>query len=96
MNTSKKSTLDQIPPNRAAGIIASLKSRGVPVSVTWDEDGVAIDAYVPSARAARMLAPLGRKAVGKFQAMPGNMVLISAIVTPRQVERMLAAALPTA
>jgi hypothetical protein len=43
-----------------------------------------------------MLKPLGRKAVGQFYGLPGNMVVVDAIVTYRQAERMLAAGRTTA
>lgn len=77
-----------------AAKIRKLQERGVPISLSLDNDGAVIDAYVTSAVAARMLAPLGRKAIGQFHVLPGNMVLIDAIVTAEMAVRMLAAARP--
>jgi len=54
------------------------------------EDGNAlIQCQVSSAVAAAMLAPLGRKAVGQFRALPGNMVEIDASVTLGTAVQML-------
>jgi hypothetical protein len=96
MKNAKQATVDQFPTDRAASIISRLKARGVRMSLIWDVDAAVIEAYVPSGQAARMLAPLGRWALGQFKAMPGNMVLIDAIVTHRQAEQMLRAAHATA
>jgi hypothetical protein len=74
--------------------IRKFKERGVSISLGLDDAGAAVDAYVTSAVAARMLAPLGRKAVGQFQALPDNMVMIEALVSARMARRMLAAAQP--
>lgn len=71
--------------------IRFLKARGLPMSVAWDEKGAVIDAYVTSATAARILAPLGAEAVGKFRTMPNNMVAIEAIVAHDIAIEMLAA-----
>lgn len=71
--------------------IAELIERGTPVALTWDTDAAIVDAYVTSATAVRMLKPLGRDAVGKFRALPGNMVAIEAIVTHDVAIKMMAA-----
>jgi hypothetical protein len=76
--------------------IRQFKERGVSISLGLEEDCALIGAYVTSAVAARMLAPLGRKAFGQFQALPDNMVLVEAIVSHNMAKRMLAAAQQTA
>jgi hypothetical protein len=93
MNALKKISADQIPTDRVADIVDRLKARNVPISLILDVDAAVIQAHVPSGQAARMLKPLGRKAFGQFHAIPGNMVVIDAIVTHRQAERMMAAAM---
>lgn len=72
------------------GILNQLRTRGTPVSLTLEDDIAAVQAYVTSGVAARMLAPLGRKAVGKFKVLAGNMVLVDAIVTLNMATKMLA------
>lgn len=72
--------------------IRQFKERRVSFSLGLDEDCALIGAYVTSAVATRMLAPLGRKAVGQFKVMPDNMVLIEAIVSHNMAKRMLFAA----
>lgn len=91
MNASKKVSADQMPADRATDIVKRLKARNVPIALILDDGLAMIQAHVPSGQAARMLTPLGRKAVGQFYAMPGNMVVIDAIVTLGQAERMLTA-----
>ena len=76
--------------------IRQFKERGVSFSLDLEDDCALIGAYVTSAVATRMLAPLGRKAIGQFEAMPGNMVLVEAIVSHNMAKRMLAAAQRTA
>lgn len=71
--------------------ITELIARGTPISLTWDADAAVLDAYVTSATAVRMLKPLGRKAVGKFRALPGNMMAIEAIVSHDVAIEMMAA-----
>jgi hypothetical protein len=91
MNASKKVSADQMPTDRITGIVERLKARNVPISLIFDDGLAVIQAHLPSGEAARMLKPLGRKAIGQFYAMPGNTVVIDVIVTYGQVERMLAA-----
>lgn len=96
MNALKKVSADQMPADRITDIVERLKARNVPISLIVDDGLVVIQAHLPSGQAARMLKPLGRKAIGQFYALPGNMVVIDAIVTLGQAERMLAAGRATA
>jgi hypothetical protein len=96
MNALKKVSADQMPADRITDIVERLKARNVPISLILDDGLAVIQAHVPSGQAARKLKPLGRKAVGQFYAMPGNMVVIDAIVTLSQVERMLSASMARA
>ncbi|MDR6304006.1 hypothetical protein GGQ85_001705 [Nitrobacter vulgaris] len=96
MNALKKVSAGQMPTDRVTDIVDRLKARNVPISLIFDDGLAMIQAHVPSGQAARMLKPLGRKAVGQFYAMPGNMVVIDAILTYGQAERMLAAGRATA
>lgn len=91
MNALKKVFADQMPTDRVTNIVERLKARNVPIALILDDGLAMIQAHVPSGQAACMLKPLGRKAVGQFHVMPGNMVVIDAIVTLGQAERMLAA-----
>lgn len=91
MNALTKVSADQMPTDRVNDIIERLKARNVSIALILDDGLAMIQAHVPSGQAARMLKPLGRKAVGQFHAMPGNMVVIDAIITYGQAERMLAA-----
>lgn len=95
--TNAAQVLAQHTPSASAidAKIRKFKERGVSIALSFDDDGAVIDAYVTSAVAARMLAPLGRKAIGQFHALPDNMVLIDAIVTAKMARRMLTAAQPT-
>jgi hypothetical protein len=96
MNALKKVSADQMPTDRISDIVERLNARNVPIALIFDDGLAMIQAHVPSGQAARMLKSLGRKAVGQFYAMPGNMVVIDAIVTLSQAERMLAAGRTTA
>jgi hypothetical protein len=96
MNALKKVSADQIPTDRITDIVERLKARNVPIALILDDGLAMIQAHVPSGQAARMLKPLGRKAIGQFYALPSNMVVIDAIVTYSQAERMLAAGRATA
>ncbi|EAQ34826.1 hypothetical protein NB311A_19687 [Nitrobacter sp. Nb-311A] len=96
MNALKKISADQMPTDRATDIVERLKARNVPIALIIDDGLAVIQAHVPSGQAARMLKPLGRKAVGQFYAMPRNMVVIDAIVSLSKAERMLAAGRTTA
>jgi hypothetical protein len=96
MNALKKVSADQMPTDRISDIVERLNARNVPIALILDDGLAMIQAHVPSGQAARMLKPLGRKAVGQFYAKPGNMVVIDAIVTLSPAERMLAAGRTTA
>jgi hypothetical protein len=72
--------------------IRQFKDRGVSFSLGLEDDCALIGAYVTSAVATRMLAPLGRKAIGQFEVLPDNMVLVEAIVSHNMAKRMLFAA----
>ena len=72
------------------GILKQLRRRGTLVSLTLDDGFAVVQAHVTSGVAARMLAPLGRKAVGMFKPLAGNMVLVDAMVTLDLATKMLA------
>lgn len=96
MNALKNVSADQIPTDRITDIVKRLKARNVPIALILDDGLAVVQAHVRSGQAARMLKPLGRKAIGQFHVMPDNMVVIDAIITYRQAERMLAAGRATA
>jgi hypothetical protein len=98
MKNSQKPKSDRTSSESAANHekICQLKAHGIPISFSWDEDGVVIDAYVTSAQATRLLAPLGADAIGKFWVLPDNMVAVEAIVSHGMAMQMLAAAQFTA
>jgi hypothetical protein len=96
MTALKKVSADQMPTDRITDIVERLKARNVPIALILDDGLAMIQAHVPSGQGARMLKPLSRKAIGQFYALPGNMVVIDAIVTYSQAERMLAAGRATA
>jgi hypothetical protein len=73
------------------GILEQLRRRGTSVSLVVEDDFAVVQAHVTSGAAARMLAPLGRKAVGMFKPLAGNMVLIDAWVPLDTATKMLAA-----
>ncbi|WP_156464265.1 hypothetical protein [Afipia sp. Root123D2] len=89
--TNTAPTLSVIP-TRAQAIAAKLDSLGTVFRLVIEEDAVILEAHVPSGVAARMLKPLGRRAVGQFHALPGNMVVIDALVDLSMARRMLAPA----
>lgn len=80
------------PQTQAQEIIGRLSELGTDFRLVLDEDDALLEAHVSSGVAARMLKPLGRLAVGQFHALPGNMVVIDAVVSPEVARRMLAAA----
>jgi hypothetical protein len=73
------------------GVLKHLRRRGTSVSLLVEDDFAVVQAHVTSGAAARMLAPLGRKAVGMFKPLAGNMVLIDAWVPLEKAMQMLAA-----
>ncbi len=79
-----------------AGAIQQLRDRGASTSLEIGPFYSVVEAHVTSGVAVRMLAPLGRRAIGKFKALDGNMVFIRAAVSPNMAARMLAAARPLA
>jgi hypothetical protein len=73
------------------GILEHLRRRRTSVSLVVEDDFAVVQAHVTSGTAVRMLAPLGRKAVGMFKPLAGNMVLIDAWVSLEKAMEMLAA-----
>lgn len=91
MRNSSKAFLSAAPFVNNSSIADDLARKGVDMLLSVEDCGVLIQAYVSSGVAARMLAPLGRKAVGQFRSMTGNMVEIDAVMTHAMAAMVLAA-----